>query len=429
MNKLYTLTKFGVLLTIFAFIANHAIAQTPLISLSFNEGEGLTTANTGSLSATFSLTETSPIWSTNVPISGGTNSVDFGTDAKQYVVESADIIDGLKGLTTFTITGWLNCRNSEEGGGGNRIVQWGNDGGDGVDFVYHSDGSVQMAVNQWSDQGNPPKSSAGKVTTDPDAGDANWVFVAVTYDATAKESKFYFGTNADTAVIDGDPIAYDQGVVGQNINKLAIGHFNVATRSKAEDRMFRGLIDEIRIYDVVLTAHQIVKVQTGEDQSIPVTGVSLNKSNLSLVVGKKDTLIATVAPDNATVKTVTWGSSDNAVATIDNNGIITAVSTGSVTITVTADGGKQATCTVDVVSGVLVPSAELNALKLYPNPVIDKLSLSITADKISVFNIYGNLILSSEKVNVIDLSSLTPGSYIVQISKNNQITKNMIIKK
>lgn len=80
-----------------------------------------------------------------------------------------------------------------------------------------------------------------------------------------------------------------------------------------------------------------------------VTGVSLNKDSLSLEPGGSEALTATVTPDNATNKNVTWSSSAEGVATVDANGNVTAVAEGTAIITVTTvDGGKTATCTVTV---------------------------------------------------------------------------------
>ena len=85
------------------------------------------------------------------------------------------------------------------------------------------------------------------------------------------------------------------------------------------------------------------------DPTIPVTGVTLNKTSLTLTVGGSERLTATVAPSDATDKSVTWTSSNTAVATVDAGGNITAVSAGTATITVTtADGAKTATCSVTV---------------------------------------------------------------------------------
>lgn len=80
-----------------------------------------------------------------------------------------------------------------------------------------------------------------------------------------------------------------------------------------------------------------------------VTEVKLDKDSLSLEVGGTETLTATITPDNATNKNVTWESSNTSVATVDADGKVTAVSAGTATITVTtADGGFTDTCTVTV---------------------------------------------------------------------------------
>ncbi len=81
--------------------------------------------------------------------------------------------------------------------------------------------------------------------------------------------------------------------------------------------------------------------------TMPVTGVALNKSTMELQVGKTETLTATVTPENASEPGVTWTSSDATVATVNENGVVSAVAKGTATITATA-GGKSAACTVTV---------------------------------------------------------------------------------
>jgi len=84
-------------------------------------------------------------------------------------------------------------------------------------------------------------------------------------------------------------------------------------------------------------------------ERIPVTGVTLNKNTLSLDIGETETLIATIEPDNATNKNVTWTSSRPTVATVSSDGTVTAVAYGKATITASADkGNKKATCSVSV---------------------------------------------------------------------------------
>ena len=86
---------------------------------------------------------------------------------------------------------------------------------------------------------------------------------------------------------------------------------------------------------------------------VPVSQITLNKAETSISVGNSETLTATVAPENATIKALIWASSDEDVATVAPDGTVTAVKAGAATITATAaDGsGKSATCTVTVTGG------------------------------------------------------------------------------
>ncbi|MFA4884495.1 MAG: S-layer homology domain-containing protein [Desulfotomaculaceae bacterium] len=79
--------------------------------------------------------------------------------------------------------------------------------------------------------------------------------------------------------------------------------------------------------------------------SVPVTGLKLDSSTLSIYVGNYAQLTATVEPDNATNKAVTWQSSDASIVTVDNSGKVYAVAVGNATITATSgDGNKTAAC-------------------------------------------------------------------------------------
>ncbi len=85
--------------------------------------------------------------------------------------------------------------------------------------------------------------------------------------------------------------------------------------------------------------------------SVPVTAITLNKTETSIKVGSTETLSVTaVAPDNATDKTYTWKTSDETKATVDQDGKVTAVAAGTVTIYAEANDGSgvKGNCTVTV---------------------------------------------------------------------------------
>jgi len=103
---------------------------------------------------------------------------------------------------------------------------------------------------------------------------------------------------------------------------------------------------------------------TVKSRTISVTGVSLNRSSLTINKGETSNLTATVSPSNATNKDVTWTSNNPDVASVASDGTITANNVGSATITVkTADGGKTATCSITVKS-VPVTSVTLSPSSL-----------------------------------------------------------------
>ena len=99
------------------------------------------------------------------------------------------------------------------------------------------------------------------------------------------------------------------------------------------------------------TAACTVTVNEATNVPVPVTNVTLNETQLEVKVGKERQLVATVVPDHATLKAVKWESSDPSIATVDENGKVTAVALGSALITATSiNGNKTAICNISVVA-------------------------------------------------------------------------------
>ena len=102
---------------------------------------------------------------------------------------------------------------------------------------------------------------------------------------------------------------------------------------------------------------------TVKDPVIAVSSITLDQAKLDLETGSTATLKASVGPENATVKTVTWSTSDEKIATV-KDGVVTAVAAGKATITATA-GSKSATCEVTVKDPVIpVTSVTLSKTEL-----------------------------------------------------------------
>lgn len=100
---------------------------------------------------------------------------------------------------------------------------------------------------------------------------------------------------------------------------------------------------------IALFGSAFTACKSDDDDDVSVTEVRLDKEKAELKVGDTLKLTATVAPTDATNKTVSWSSNKENVATVSDDGTVKAVTAGTAVITVkTADGGKEAACTVTV---------------------------------------------------------------------------------
>ena len=86
-----------------------------------------------------------------------------------------------------------------------------------------------------------------------------------------------------------------------------------------------------------------------EPTLIKVTSITLSQTSVTLSSGESVSLTATITPENATNKTITWSSSNTSVATVFN-GKVTAVAVGKATITAKASNGLSSTCNIEVIN-------------------------------------------------------------------------------
>ncbi|MDD3218553.1 MAG: Ig-like domain-containing protein [Lachnospiraceae bacterium] len=120
--------------------------------------------------------------------------------------------------------------------------------------------------------------------------------------------------------------------------------------------------------ETVMTVSKDSKSVVIDFGNVAVSGISLDKTTLSLIVGDKETLTATVTPDYASDKTVIWTSDDTSIATV-KDGVVTAVKAGTAKVTAKA-GNQTATCTVTINDFVSVTGIKL-----------DKSTMSLVAGK------------------------------------------------
>ena len=103
--------------------------------------------------------------------------------------------------------------------------------------------------------------------------------------------------------------------------------------------------NKITSLDYIAIRKLILNINT---TNVEVTDIKLDETSLILEIGKSETLTATISPNNATNKTLSWSSSNTAVATVDANGKVTAKKAGSATIIVKSNNNKSAQLIVNV---------------------------------------------------------------------------------
>lgn len=168
---------------------------------------------------------------------------------------------------------------------------------------------------------------------------------------------------------------------------------------------------------------------SGNVVTVPVTGVSLSKTSLNLNVNGRDSLVATIAPTNATDISVTWTSDKTSVATVTDSGVITGVAAGTAKITVkTNDGEKTASATVTVSSSTInVPATGITlspsnldlkvgerqafTFDISPTTATDK-TVTWTSDKVAVATV--------SQTGVV--TAVAPGTAKITVNTSNNKT-------
>jgi len=155
---------------------------------------------------------------------------------------------------------------------------------------------------------------------------------------------------------------------------------------------------------------------------VPVSDISLNTSNLNILIGTTESLTKTISPSNATNKDVMWNSSDSNIATINSSGIITAKKIGTTIITATASNGKKTTCRVTVVDTIALKEINFNATSLtIKEKASETLSINFTPSNATNKKVTWKS--SNNKVVTVDssgkITGVKPGTATITVVSND----------
>ena len=209
--------------------------------------------------------------------------------------------------------------------------------------------------------------------------------VAGTYAETfAKENSIKFvdqQIKATTASLDKTELTINKGAAAQLNLSVTPENFTDIVDWKSTDTNIVTVSDN-GVVKAVGVGTATVKVTVGDVSASckvtvlqPVTGINLNKSSLTMDALGTFQMTASVYPDGANDKRITWSSSDPAIASVDENGLVTALKKGTATITAAAmDGsGVKSTCKVTVsnTAYVCTDPAQLESPHNYDNSCTD----------------------------------------------------------
>ncbi|HEX5223072.1 MAG TPA: LamG-like jellyroll fold domain-containing protein [Verrucomicrobiae bacterium] len=356
------------------------------VELNFSEGpgggDGITTTNSGSLSglATFkdpALTNGIPAFSTNVPAgsyapSANGYSVDMGlfvAGAEGHAVDLETTANppgnGTFGATAkLTVCGWVNARTFSNRGQIAYALE--TVGGLGFSLAVNSVGALGLGINE---NASEAPASLFRVPTDSSAGSNNWIFVAATYDPElpSDQLKYYFGRPDKLAFLESAHTYVGGDVISSNIDfsgPITIGNAssvdpNRDTTSNAGNPLFRGLIDEIKVYTNALTLDEIQQAQINGAVTPVAASILRQPSNKTAPEGQS----ATFDVDATGSGLVTYQWKINGV---DVSGATNA--TFTLEDLVIGDNGKQVSVGVtNSVGGVLSSTATLSVTLANPH--------------------------------------------------------------
>lgn len=210
---------------------------------------------------------------------------------------------------------------------------------------------VSGELNYTLEDGVLTISGSGSISARAFSGNTDISTVVIEEGVTAIGNYAFFGCSSLTTVeIPASVVSIGNYAFAGCSSLTTVKYFGTTAPSAASNVFSRTFVDTVYVpagYEGEdFAGMEVTKEVPPVTEDIKVTGVTLDKTTAELKVGETATLTATVAPENATDKTVTWSSDNEVVATVEN-GVVTAVGAGTATITAKA-GDYEATCEVTV---------------------------------------------------------------------------------
>ena len=226
----------------------------------------------------------------------------------------------------------------------------------------------------------------------------------------------------------GMKLSIETAATGTKIDKIVVVPETKVTTETTGDKQVWSFIAPAENFTVTVT---FTKESTSEggntpgEEGVAVTGISLNKTTLTLPRLKSEKLVATVAPTGATKKDVKWTSTNPEVATVDADGTVKAVKYGQATIiATTVDGGFTAMCQVNVDFATAIEKILSESLVYSRNGQI--IIEPAAPVEISIINLGGQVIYNNSISGTVQVPA-NNGVYIVRMAAAGKATTTKVI--
>ena len=185
----------------------------------------------------------------------------------------------------------------------------------------------------------------------------------------------------------------------------------------------------------ISTECKVTVGNNGGSNPVAVTGVKLSQNKLTLKKDESFTLVATIEPSEASNKALTWTTSDNAILSVSDKGVVLAKAVGAaVVIVTTKDGGFAATCSVSVELPTAVVDAVFASVVISPNPFGAQLRIANgdLRGQYVLYNVQGVVVASGvleASETRINTASFSAGTYLLRLTAENGATKTLTVVK
>ena len=185
----------------------------------------------------------------------------------------------------------------------------------------------------------------------------------------------------------------------------------------------------------ISTECKVTVGNNGGSNPVAVTGVKLSQNKLTLKKDESFTLVATIEPSEASNKALTWTTSDDAILSVSDKGVVLAKAVGAaVVIVTTKDGGFAATCSVSVELPTAVVDAVFASVVISPNPFGAQLRIANgdLRGQYVLYNVQGVVVASGvleASETRINTASFSAGTYLLRLTAENGVTKTLTVVK